>query len=311
MDRGMMAINGYSAFPKAPALLEPSDGLVLYPGHSLGGVLPLCRDAVDVFYSASWLGNMYICMFMCAYIYIYIYVCVCVFLYIYIYIYIYMKIYVRVYIYIYIYMCIYRLQWVNCCHFKLLISQMYFVWGFVSGASKLELGAVCGESSTIMQFISPEFWKWHAVLFGIHTDSSSTKISQCLSINPKSLQRIWKELDEFNGDYEGIATLTLKLHSDQKRIPEFLCEIKALIDNNPSKSGVVKFLIGLVVHKDICFTIWERTNFYHRSWKTRGKIVLQTFSTNSSIPSNWTCSVFSHMKKNSARIRWWTHKINI
>ena len=28
-----------------------------YTGHSLGGVLPLCRGAVSVFYSPSWLGN--------------------------------------------------------------------------------------------------------------------------------------------------------------------------------------------------------------------------------------------------------------
>ena len=28
-----------------------------YPGHSLGGVLPLCREAVSVFYSPSRLGN--------------------------------------------------------------------------------------------------------------------------------------------------------------------------------------------------------------------------------------------------------------
>ena len=27
-----------------------SDGLVSYSGHSLGGILPLCRDAVSVFY---------------------------------------------------------------------------------------------------------------------------------------------------------------------------------------------------------------------------------------------------------------------
>ena len=33
-----------------------SDCLVLYPGYSLGGVLPLCWDAVDVFYILSWLG---------------------------------------------------------------------------------------------------------------------------------------------------------------------------------------------------------------------------------------------------------------
>ena len=32
---------------------SPSDCLVSYPGHSLGGVLPLCRGAVSVFYSPS------------------------------------------------------------------------------------------------------------------------------------------------------------------------------------------------------------------------------------------------------------------
>ena len=30
---------------------SPLDCLVLYPGHSLEGVLPLCREAVGVFYS--------------------------------------------------------------------------------------------------------------------------------------------------------------------------------------------------------------------------------------------------------------------
>ena len=36
---------------------SPSDCLVSYPGHSFGGVLPLCRGAVSVFYSLSRLGN--------------------------------------------------------------------------------------------------------------------------------------------------------------------------------------------------------------------------------------------------------------
>ena len=55
VELGAMAMKGYSAFPKAPA---PSDFLVSYPGHSLGGgVLPLCREAVGVFYSPSRLGN--------------------------------------------------------------------------------------------------------------------------------------------------------------------------------------------------------------------------------------------------------------
>ena len=34
---------------------SPSYGLISYPGHLLVGVLPLCRDAVDVLYSPSWL----------------------------------------------------------------------------------------------------------------------------------------------------------------------------------------------------------------------------------------------------------------
>ena len=35
---------------------SPSDCLVSYPGHYLGGVLPLCREAVGVFYSPSRQG---------------------------------------------------------------------------------------------------------------------------------------------------------------------------------------------------------------------------------------------------------------
>ena len=36
---------------------SPSDCLVSYPGYFRGGVLPLCRDAVGVFYSLNQLGN--------------------------------------------------------------------------------------------------------------------------------------------------------------------------------------------------------------------------------------------------------------
>ena len=39
---------------------SPSNYFVLYPGHSLGGgVLPICRDAVDVFYIFSRLGHIF------------------------------------------------------------------------------------------------------------------------------------------------------------------------------------------------------------------------------------------------------------
>ena len=43
-----MAMKGYSAFPKALGT-SPLDDLILYQGHSLGGVLTLCRDTVRVF----------------------------------------------------------------------------------------------------------------------------------------------------------------------------------------------------------------------------------------------------------------------
>ena len=37
--------------------VSPSEGLVSYPGHSSweGDILPLCRDAVGIFYSPDWL----------------------------------------------------------------------------------------------------------------------------------------------------------------------------------------------------------------------------------------------------------------
>ena len=59
-DLGAMAMKGYSAFPKTPAMLEtsPSDCLLSYPGHSLGGVsYSSAEKAVSVFYSPNWLGK--------------------------------------------------------------------------------------------------------------------------------------------------------------------------------------------------------------------------------------------------------------
>ena len=38
--------------------------------------------------------------------------------------------------------------------------------------------------------------------------------------------------------------------------------------------------------------------------RTRGKMTLQNFSTNSSIPSNCTCFGFSQIRKISAKVRW-------
>ena len=56
---GINGSEGVLRIPKSTSITgtSPSDCLVLYPRHSLGGVLPLCRGTVSVFYSPSRLGN--------------------------------------------------------------------------------------------------------------------------------------------------------------------------------------------------------------------------------------------------------------
>ena len=52
VNLGVMTINEYSAFPKAPSLLESHHQIIR------GGILPLFRDAVGVFYSCSQQSNL-------------------------------------------------------------------------------------------------------------------------------------------------------------------------------------------------------------------------------------------------------------
>ena len=59
VDLRAMSVKGYSAIPKAPALPEFHESycFVTYPGTSLsGGVLPICKDAVGLFYGPDRLG---------------------------------------------------------------------------------------------------------------------------------------------------------------------------------------------------------------------------------------------------------------
>ena len=57
IDLEVLAMNGYSIFPKAPALLEPHHQMVLcyIQDNCLGGLTPQ-QNVVGVFYSPSKLG---------------------------------------------------------------------------------------------------------------------------------------------------------------------------------------------------------------------------------------------------------------
>ena len=78
------------------------------------------------------------------------------------------------------------------------------------------------------QFVPPQTWTRHAVLPGIRTRSPNRNISECLGVNLRTVQRIQKELGESNADNEGTAAR--KTHS----APEFVGDIKIMIDNEPS-----------------------------------------------------------------------------
>ena len=97
------------------------------------------------------------------------------------------------------------------------------------------------------QFTLPEILKQHVELADIYDWSFNTNYSNesiwgqylytDLRLTPKTMQNLWKELDESNGDYEGTAAW--KSHSDRpdkKRTPEFVAEIQAMIDNDSFKA---------------------------------------------------------------------------
>ena len=59
---------------------------------------------------------------------------------------------------------------------------------------------------SIIQFTSPKKRKRHAVLLGIIDETTTMKISVCLGVNLKKMQMIRKELNESDGDYEGMVS---------------------------------------------------------------------------------------------------------
>ena len=56
---GSYGKEGVLRIPQSSSIIEtsPSDCLVPYPGRSLRGILPLCREAISIFYSATRRGK--------------------------------------------------------------------------------------------------------------------------------------------------------------------------------------------------------------------------------------------------------------
>ena len=94
-----------------------------------------------------------------------------------------------------------------------------------------------------------------------------------LSFNLKTVQWIQTELDDSDGDYEGLATW--KPHFDRydwKRTPEFVGEIQVMIVNDPSKSirsstkgiGVTDFQAASAWRQ----SFWIKSCIFNRSFLT-------------------------------------------
>ena len=97
-------------------------------------------------------------------------------------------------------------------------------------------------------------------MLGIRDGCTNKNISECLGFNLRIVQRIRKDFNESNGDYEcATARKNDSARSDKKITLEFVGEIKTTIDNDPLKSmgaiamdtGVSEFLIRQRVHEDI------------------------------------------------------------
>ena len=84
----------------------------------------------------------------------------------------------------------YNVRRVNCCHFNLLILLMCFIcYRLCLLCTKLESVEHFPwgkQHSPKTQFDLPEFWKWYAVLFGIHNRGYNTKIPECLGVNMRT-----------------------------------------------------------------------------------------------------------------------------
>ena len=74
----------------------------------------------------------------------------------------------------------------------------------------------------MIQFTPLKIWKWHTVLFAIHTGNTDTEISVCFGVNLTTVQRIRKQLNKSNGNYEGTKACSVPTRckdSDQNQTP--------------------------------------------------------------------------------------------
>ena len=102
----------------------------------------------------------------------------------------------------------------------------------------------------------PEIKKQRTVLFGIHARISITNIKQCLGVNLKIVQRIQKLFGLVQCDFEGTAAWKPDC-SDMKRTHKFVDEIQDIVDIDPGKSFMFKFLIRQVVYEDIWYFLYK------------------------------------------------------
>ena len=130
-----------------------------------------------------------------------------------------------------------------------------------------------------------------------------TKISDCLCVNLRTLQRIRKQSNESNDDYEG--TPAQNPHSDRSnedRIPEFFGVIQSMIDNDSRKSNrfivrdinVFEFLIRQVVREDIqqfSFKI-RKGKFLSQTMKDKKKSSCKAFQETEASPPTEHVLVF-------------------
>ena len=194
---------------------------------------------------------------------------------------------------------------------------MYFICsGFIFCAANLiQLGTVCEEK---WQNSSRGIWKRYSVLFGIDVGSSNMHISQHLGVDLRTEHMIRKELNEFNGDYVGIAAW--KPHSGRSDKNSRICWCYyAIIDHDPRMSvraiiidmKVSEFLIKQVVYEGIRYFPYKisKSQFLSQTMEDNREDCVSKLMNKFKSPLKpnilW---FFSNKKKISTRITWWIHR---